>query len=142
MAVAGERVGAYEIIRFIARGGMATVFEARQPALDRVVALKRLDLRTDDPTLVNRFIQESRIAASFEHPNIVTLFDFFEAGGVPYIAMDGVRARQPLPISGSRASAPRSRRATPTTSGATIRPATGSAPRLQWRISTAMLSPM
>ena len=88
MAVVGERIGAYEVIRLIARGGMATVYEARQPALDRVVALKRLDLRTDDPTLVNRFIRESRVAASFEHPNIVTVFDFFEVDGVPYIAME------------------------------------------------------
>ena len=88
MAVAGERIGAYEVVRLIAHGGMATVYEARQPALDRVVALKRLDLRTDDPTLVDRFIHESRIAASFDHPNIVTVFDFFEAEGVPYIAME------------------------------------------------------
>ena len=88
MAKAGERIGAYEVVRLIARGGMATVYEARQPALDRAVALKRLDLRTDDPTLADRFIRESRIAASFDHPNIVTVYDFFECDAVPYIAME------------------------------------------------------
>jgi tRNA A-37 threonylcarbamoyl transferase component Bud32 len=88
MAQAGERIGAYEVVRMIARGGMATVYEARQPALDRAVALKRLDLRTDDPTLAERFIRESRIAASFDHPNIVTVYDFFECDAVPYIAME------------------------------------------------------
>ena len=67
---------------------MATVYEARQPALDRAVALKRLDLRSHDPTLAARFIRESHIAASFDHPNIVTVFDFFEWRAVPYIAME------------------------------------------------------
>jgi tRNA A-37 threonylcarbamoyl transferase component Bud32 len=86
--VAVERVGAYEILRVLARGGMATVYEARQPALDRMVALKRLDVRADDPTLADRFFRESRIAAAFDHPNIVTVFDFFECDGVPYIAME------------------------------------------------------
>jgi hypothetical protein len=88
VALIGERIGAYEVVRLIARGGMATVYEARQPALDRLVALKRLDLRTDDHKLVDRFIRESQIGAAFDHPNIVTVFDFFEAGGVPYIAME------------------------------------------------------
>jgi tRNA A-37 threonylcarbamoyl transferase component Bud32 len=86
--VAVERVGAYEILRVLARGGMATVYEARQPALDRAVALKRLDVRADDPTLADRFIRESRIAGAFDHPNIVTVFDFFECDGTPYIAME------------------------------------------------------
>jgi serine/threonine protein kinase len=83
-----ERIGAYEVVGLIARGGMATVYQARQPALGRTVALKRLDLRTSDPSLVERFIRESRIAASFDRPNIVTVFDFFEWDGVPYIAME------------------------------------------------------
>jgi len=83
-----ERIGSYEVLRLIARGGMATVYEGRQPALDRTVALKRLDLRSPDPATVDRFIRESRIAAAFDHPNIVTVFDFFEHGGVPYIAME------------------------------------------------------
>jgi hypothetical protein len=85
-----ERIGAYEVVGLIARGGMATVYQARQPALGRTVALKRLDLRTSDPSLVERFIRESRIAASFDRPNIVTVFDFFEWDGVPYIAMEHI----------------------------------------------------
>ena len=88
MAAAGERIGSYEVVRLIARGGMATVYEARQPALGRAVALKRLDLRVDEPMLLERFIRESRLAATFDHPNIVTVFDFFECDGVPYIAME------------------------------------------------------
>jgi serine/threonine protein kinase len=88
VAAAGDRIGAYEVVRLIARGGMAIVYEARQPALDRAVALKELELRVDDTTMLDRFIQESRLSASFDHPNIVVVYDFFEVEGVPYIAME------------------------------------------------------
>ena len=74
----------------LARGGMAVVYLVRQPALDREVVLKRLDLERDDPTLAQRFVREARLAAALDHPNVVTLFDFFEDDGVPYIAMEYV----------------------------------------------------
>src|SRR3954452_8494207 len=95
----------------LARGGMAVVYLVRQPALDREVVLKRLDLDTDDPSLAQRFVHEARLgapppsptpslaqrfvhearlAAALDHPNVVTLFDFFEHDGVPYIAMEYV----------------------------------------------------
>src|SRR4051794_7279313 len=70
---------------------MAVVYLARQPTLDREVALKRLQLESTDPTLARRFVREARLAAGLDHPNVVTLFDFFEDGGVPYIAMEYVR---------------------------------------------------
>ncbi len=74
----------------LARGGMAVVYLAVQPTLDRQVALKRLQLETTDPTLAQRFVREAKLAAGLDHPNVVTLFDFFEDGGVPYIAMEYV----------------------------------------------------
>ena len=74
----------------LARGGMAVVYLVRQPALDREVVLKRLDLESDDPTIAQRFVREARLAATLDHPNVVTLFDFFEHDGVPYIAMEYV----------------------------------------------------
>jgi len=86
----GQRIGAYEIVRMLARGGMAVVYLVHQPALDRDVVLKRLDLERDDPTLAQRFVREARLAAALDHPNVVTLFDFFEDDGVPYIAMEYV----------------------------------------------------
>src|SRR4051794_13425358 len=67
---------------------MGTVYEARQPALDRAVALKRVDVRSGDATAVRRFLEESRIAAALDHPNIVTVHDLFEWEGVPCIAME------------------------------------------------------
>jgi predicted Ser/Thr protein kinase len=85
-----QRVGSYEVVRVLARGGMAVVYLARQPTLDRQVALKRLQLETTDPTLAQRFVREAKMAAGLDHPNVVTLFDFFEDGGVPYIAMEYV----------------------------------------------------
>ena len=85
-----QRVGNYEIVRMLARGGMAVVYLVRQPALDREVVLKRLDLESDDPALAQRFVREARLAATLDHPNVVTLFDFFEHDGVPYIAMEYV----------------------------------------------------
>jgi serine/threonine protein kinase len=96
-----QRVGSYEIVRVLARGGMAAVFLAHQPALDRDVALKQLELQGADTTLAQRFVREARLAAALDHPNVVTLFDFFEHGGVPYIAMEYVGGGSLRPLVGS-----------------------------------------
>jgi serine/threonine protein kinase len=85
-----QHIGSYEVLRVLARGGMAVVYLARQPTLDRDVALKRLHLETGDPTVAQRFVREARLAAGLDHPNVVTLYDFFEDDGVAYIAMEYV----------------------------------------------------
>jgi protein kinase-like protein/FG-GAP repeat protein len=98
--VTGQRVGSYEIVRVLARGGMAVVYLAYQPALDREVALKQLDLDIQDVTIAQRFVREARMAAGLDHPNVVTLFDFFEHDGVPYIAMEYVSGGSLRPLVG------------------------------------------
>jgi serine/threonine protein kinase len=84
--------GRYEIVREIGRGGMATVYLARQVDLDRLVALKELGLlRESDPSFTKRFLREARMAGSMSHPNIVTVHDFLEQGGAPVIVMEYLR---------------------------------------------------
>jgi hypothetical protein len=84
-----RRVGRYELLRVIGRGGMATVYLARQTDLDRHVALKELTLFDgSEPQLSRRFLREARLAGSLSHPNIVTVHDYVEQDGVPYIAME------------------------------------------------------
>jgi hypothetical protein len=84
-------VGRYEFLQELGRGGMATVYLARQLDLDRLVAVKELGaLRTSDPSFAQRFLREARLAGSLSHPNIATVYDYFEHGGVPYIAMEYV----------------------------------------------------
>jgi hypothetical protein len=84
-----RRVGRYELIREVGRGGMAVVHLAWQPELHRHVALKELAaFHAADEAAVERFLNESRIAGSLNHPNIVTVHDFFEDEGVPFIAME------------------------------------------------------
>ncbi|MDA0159902.1 protein kinase [Solirubrobacter ginsenosidimutans] len=80
------RVGRYEIRREIGRGGMATVYLAYQPDLDREVALKAL--RVGEAGDARRFLREARLASSLVHPSIVTVHDYFEDAGTPYIAME------------------------------------------------------
>ena len=66
-----------EIIEQIGRGGMGTVFKARQPHLDRFVALKILSEQlAEKPTFAERFAQEGRLLARLNHPSIVTVFEF------------------------------------------------------------------
>ena len=85
----GRAVGRYELVRELGRGGTATVYLARQTDLNRVVALKELSaLPVSDPSTARRFVRESRLAGSLNHPNIVTVHDFFEDHGTPYIAME------------------------------------------------------
>ena len=68
---------------------MAVVYLAQQPVLARSVALKELaPFLAGDPALAERFIREARVAGSLNHPNVVTVFDFLEQDGVPYIAME------------------------------------------------------
>src|SRR4051794_13018166 len=95
------RVGRYELVRELGRGGMATVHLARQLDLDRLVALKRLDgLAEQADVRVRRFVREARLAASLSHPNIVTVHDTFEVDGVPYIAMELVPGGTLRPLLG------------------------------------------
>ena len=84
-----KRVGKYEIIEEIGRGGFAVVYKARDPGLDRTVALKVLHAYwAEDPSFVARFHREARAAADLRHPNIVTVHDAGEAEGRLYIAME------------------------------------------------------
>lgn len=87
-----------EILAFIGSGGMGAVYKARQPALDRLVALKILPSGVaKDPGFTERFNHEARALAKLTHPNIVAVHDFGEAGGLNYLIMefvDGGNLRQ------------------------------------------------
>jgi Tol biopolymer transport system component/tRNA A-37 threonylcarbamoyl transferase component Bud32 len=84
----GERVGHYEIIRFLGQGGMGVVYRARDERLARHVALKTLRKRYAlDPRLQRDILREARIAARLQHANIVPIYDVFEAREQPWIAM-------------------------------------------------------
>jgi DNA-binding beta-propeller fold protein YncE/tRNA A-37 threonylcarbamoyl transferase component Bud32 len=82
-------VGRYEIVREVGRGATARVSLARQVDLQRWVALKELDaVRAADSSFASRFVREARLAGSLNHPCIVTVHDYFEHDGVPFIAME------------------------------------------------------
>jgi hypothetical protein len=84
-----KKVGRYEVIREVGRGGMAVVYLARQTDLDRDVALKELGaFHAADPAFAERFLRESRVAGSLSHPNIVTVHDYFEHERIPFISME------------------------------------------------------
>src|SRR5205814_7855968 len=89
-----------EIIERLGRGGMGVVYKARQPRLNRLVALKILaPEREKDPAFAGRFEKEAQALARLGHPNIVTIHDFGQAGGMYYLLMefvDGVTLRQLL----------------------------------------------
>ncbi|MES2439079.1 MAG: serine/threonine-protein kinase [Verrucomicrobiota bacterium] len=87
-----------EVLSLIGRGGMGVVYKARQKSLHRHVALKLLaPERAGDPMFARRFASEARSLAALNHPHIVGVHDFGEAGGYFYLLMeyvDGVNLRQ------------------------------------------------
>ncbi|MGL4942218.1 MAG: protein kinase domain-containing protein [Thermoguttaceae bacterium] len=89
-----------EILEQIGRGGMGTVFKARQPRLDRFVALKILSSQlAARETFADRFAQEGKLLAKLNHPNIVSVYDYGEANGLFYLLLeyvDGVNLRQAM----------------------------------------------
>ena len=85
---------------------MGVVYLARQLDLDRLVALKEMAaFHAADPALARRFVRESRLAGSVSHANVVTVFDYFEHAGTPYIAMELVERGSLRPYVGGMAPA-------------------------------------
>lgn len=86
--LSGSALGPYQLKTIIGKGGMATVYRAYQPSMDRDVAIKILapDL-THDPEFIARFEREAQIIAGLQHPNILTVYDFGRANGLMYLVM-------------------------------------------------------
>ncbi|WP_298406639.1 serine/threonine-protein kinase [uncultured Chloroflexus sp.] len=88
-SISGRRIGRYELIEELGRGGMARVYRARDTQLQRIVALKVLAAQLSmDAEFIKRFEREARTAANLRHPNIVTVYDIGEDQGLHYIAME------------------------------------------------------
>jgi serine/threonine protein kinase len=96
----GQTFHGLEILELLGKGGMGVVYKARQPTLDRMVALKILPQKMAlDPDFQNRFIREAKALGSLNHPNIVAVYDFGAEGGLFFFAMefvDGTNLRQIL----------------------------------------------
>jgi len=85
---AGDGFAGYRIERQLGRGGMGVLYLAIEPGLERRVALKLIAPEAAaDEVFARRFAEESRIAASIEHPNVVPIYAAGEEDGIPYIAM-------------------------------------------------------
>ena len=91
----GKHIDRYELTGLIASGGMAYIYRAYDPRLNRVVAIKfvRAEAFNADelPTQMKRFGNEAKIIANLSHPNIVKIFDYGEYEGVPYLVMELVQ---------------------------------------------------
>ncbi len=90
----------------IGRGGAAVVYLARDLDLDRLVALKELRVSGSRPEdFARRFLRESRVAGALSHPNIVTVYEYLEHDGSPYIAMEYLERGSLRPYVGTLAPA-------------------------------------
>jgi serine/threonine protein kinase len=100
----GDRLGDFEIIDVAGAGGMGVVYKARQTSLDRDVALKVIkDEIASEPEYRERFLREAKLAASVDHPNVVTVYDVRDEDGRLYLVMqwiDGIDLRQLVDGSG------------------------------------------
>jgi len=86
---AGFALGQYRIVAPIGRGGMATVYKAHHPGLDRDVAIKVLpEFFAEDEGYRERFQQEARSVARLKHPNILNVFDFGQEHGITYLVLE------------------------------------------------------
>ena len=84
----GDRLGEYEIVREVGRGGMGVVYEAWQPSLNRRVAVKVLPTGfAADRTRLRRFAVEAQAAAAVDHPHIVPVYAIGEDQGINYYVM-------------------------------------------------------
>jgi serine/threonine protein kinase len=96
---ASRRFGRYEILSELGRGAMGVVFKARDPQIDRLVAVKTIFLRSDNPEedaeYRQRFLNEAQAAGRLHHPGIVAIYDFGqdEETGDPFLVLEHVQGQ-------------------------------------------------
>ena len=87
--LAGKTLGKYRLVEQLGRGGMAEVYKAYQPGLDRYVAVKVMhSFLSEDKDFLARFQREAKLVASMRHPNIVQVHDFDVESGLSYMVME------------------------------------------------------
>ena len=84
----GTKLGAYEVKQLIGQGAMGSVYAARHEALDRTAAVKVMHALGDDPVAAARFQREGQAIAHLRHPNILTVYDYGEFEGAPYMIVE------------------------------------------------------
>src|SRR4051794_40493260 len=90
----GTRLGPYEVLSLIGAGGMGEVYRARDPRLDREVAIKVLPAdRLADEDRRRRFVQEAKAASALNHPHIITIYEIESADDNDFIVMEYVRGK-------------------------------------------------
>lgn len=92
-----KQLGRYEVIRELGQGAMGVVYQAKDPLIDRIVAIKTINLglaQEGKDEYEGRFYQEAKAAGRLNHPNIVTIYDVGKSGEVAYIAMEFLQGRE------------------------------------------------
>ena len=88
-----QQIGKYEVLGLIGRGGMGMVYSARDPFIDRIVAIKTIRIghdETDEDNQRDRLRMEARSAGKLQHPNVVTIYEYGEQDDLSYIVMEFV----------------------------------------------------
>ena len=103
-----KKLGKYDVLEVIGRGGMGVVYKATDPGIGRVVAIKMVTGGfANDPELLKRFYREAQSAGKLQHPNIVTIYDLGDQDGNPYMVMEYlegeslesiIASRRPVPL--------------------------------------------
>ena len=151
---AGSRLGPYEVVGLLGSGGMGEVYRARDPRLEREVAIKVLPGEVADRTHLRRFEQEARAAGALNHPNVLAVHDVGTRPGRPYVVSEMLEgqtlkvrlAGERFPSARPSTTRSRSRTASPplTTRGsstATSSPTTSSSRRTAGSRSSTSASP-
>ena len=107
---AKRMLGRYELVTELGKGAMGTVYKARDPLLDRTIAIKTINISGETPEVAEyeaRFYQEAKVAGRLTHRNIITVHDVATSDGTPYLAMELLEgyelgrllgSGQPLPL--------------------------------------------
>ena len=94
LSLVGNKLGPYEVLSLLGRGGMGEVYQVRDTRLDRIDALKILPVEVaSDPDRYHRFVREAKAASSLNHPSIATIYEIGESNSIHWIAMELVEGQ-------------------------------------------------